>query len=207
MAVITISRQYASGGAEIAKMVADRLGWTLIDGEFVDRVAERVGLPPEEIAIREERVPSLLERLGKTLAVSSPEAFLTAADYTADDPQPAEEIVRMTNAVIKEAAEHGDVVLVGRGAQAYLASRDDAVHVRIVAPMEDRIRAAQERLDVSVKEAERTVNAIDRDRKAYVHTHYQRDWEDAANYHMIINSSRMSNEDVVDLIVQAAKKT
>ncbi|MCH7475728.1 MAG: cytidylate kinase-like family protein [Gemmatimonadetes bacterium] len=206
MAVITISRQYASGGAEIARMVADRLGWTLIDGEFVDRVAERVGLPPEEIAIREERVPSLLERLGKTLAVSSPEAFLTAADYTADDPQPAEEIVQMTNAVIKEAAEHGDVVLVGRGAQAYLASRDDAVHVRIVAPMEDRIRAAQERLDVSAKEAERTVNAIDHDRKAYVHTHYQRDWEDAANYHMIINSSRMSNEHVVDLIVQAAKK-
>ncbi len=207
MAVITISRQYASGGAEIAKMVADRLGWTLIDGEFVDRVAERVGLPPEEIAIREERVPSLLERLGKTLAVSSPEAFLTVADYTADDPQPAEEIVRMTNAVIKEAAEHGDVVLVGRGAQAYLASRDDAVHVRIVAPLEDRIRAAQDRLDVSGKEAERTVNAIDRDRKAYVHTHYQRDWEDAANYHMVINSSRMSNEDVVDLIVQAAEKT
>ncbi len=207
MAVITISRQYASGGAEIAKMVADRLGWTLIDREFVDRVADRVGLPPEEIAIREERVPSLLERLAKTLAVSSPEAFLTAADYTADDPQPAEEIVRMTNAVIKEAAEQGDVVLVGRGAQAYLASRDDAVHVRIVAPMEDRIRAAQERLDVSAKEAERTVNAIDHDRKAYVFTHYHRDWEDAANYHMVINSSRMSNEDVVDLIVQAAKKT
>ena len=206
MAVITISRQYASGGAKIARMVADRLGWTLIDGEFVDRVAERVGLPPEEIAIREERVPSLLERLGKTLAVSSPEAFLTAADYTADDPQPTEEIVQMTNAVIKEAAEHGDVVLVGRGAQAYLASRDDAVHVRIVAPMEDRIRVAQERLDVSAKEAERTVNAIDHDRKAYVPTNYQRDWEDAANYHMIINSSRMSNEHVVDLIVQAAKK-
>jgi cytidylate kinase len=78
--------------------------------------------------------------------------------------------------------------------------------VRIVAPIEDRIRAAQERLDVSAKEAERRVNAIDHDRMAYVRAHYQRDWEDAANYHLVINSSRMSNEDVVDLIVQAATK-
>lgn len=205
MAVITISRQFASGGAKIAKMVADRLGWTLIDKEFVDRVAERVGLPPEEIAIREERVPGLLERLAKTLAVSSPEAFLTAAEYTAENAQPAEEIVRMTNAVIKEAAEHGDVVLVGRGAQACLAQQHEVIHVRIVAPKDDRVRAAAERLKVSHKEAERTVDSKDHDRKAYVQAHYKRNWEDAANYHLVINSARLPSEVAVDLIVEAVK--
>ncbi len=205
MAVITISRQFASGGAKIAKMVADRLGWTLIDKEFVDRVAERVGLPPEEVAIREERVPSMLERLAKTLAVSSPEAFLTTAEYTADNAQPAEEIVRMTNAVIKEAAEHGDVVLVGRGAQACLAQQHGVIHVRIVAPKDYRVRAATERLKLSHKEAERTVNSIDQDRKAYVQAHYKRNWEDAANYHLVINSARLPNEVAVNLIVEAVK--
>ena len=205
MAVITISRQFASGGAKIAKMVADRLGWTLIDKEFVDRVAEGVGLPPEEVAIREERVPGMLERLAKTLAVSSPEAFLTTTEYTADNAQPAEEIVRMTNAVIGEAAEHGDVVLVGRGAQACLAQQHGVIHVRIVAPKDYRVRAATERLKLSHKEAERTVNSIDQDRKAYVQAHYKRNWEDAANYHLVINSARLPNEVAVNLIVEAVK--
>ena len=50
MRVITVSRQYGSGGSVIAKMVADRLDWTIVDNDFVDRVAERVGLPPEEVA-------------------------------------------------------------------------------------------------------------------------------------------------------------
>ena len=78
LAVITVSRQFASGGARIAERVAKLLGWTLVDHEFVDRVAERVGVPPEEVARREERVATLIERLAKTLAVSSPEVFLTA---------------------------------------------------------------------------------------------------------------------------------
>ena len=206
MAVITISRQFASSGSEIAKLVAERLGWTLIDSDFVDRVAERVGLPPEEVASREERVPSLMERLAKTLATSSPEAFLTTVEYAPDDAQAEENIVRMTNAVIHEAAEHGDVVLVGRGAQACLARRHDAVHVRIVAPRDIRVQAAEQRLGVSRKDAERTVDKVDHNRKAYVQAHYGRDWEDATNYHLVINSALMSLDDSADLIARAVKK-
>ena len=205
MAVITVSRQYASGGSSIAQMVAERLGWTIIDNEFVERVAQRVGLPPEEVARREERVPGLIERLAQTLTVSSPEVFLATGEYSPEGQAPEEDLVRMTEAVITEAAEHGDVVLVGRGAQACLSRREDALHVRIVAPREDRIRAAEERLNVSQKEAERTVDQTDRDRKEYVHTHYQRDWSDPANYHLVINSTRVSYEKAAELIVAAAK--
>src|SRR5438034_4300909 len=71
--VITITRQYASGGSEVARLVAVGLDWTVIDNEFVDQVAQRAGLPAEEVAQREERAPGLLERLARTLAVASPE--------------------------------------------------------------------------------------------------------------------------------------
>jgi hypothetical protein len=77
--VITVTRQYASGGAALAREVAEALGWTVIDNQFVDEVARRAGLPPAEVAGREERAPGLLERLARTLAVASPEMFITSA--------------------------------------------------------------------------------------------------------------------------------
>src|SRR5437879_4765631 len=77
--VITITRQYASGGSDIARLVAVGLDWTVIDNEFVDQVAQRAGLSAAEVAQREERAPGLLERLARTLAVASPEMFISSA--------------------------------------------------------------------------------------------------------------------------------
>ncbi len=187
-------------------MVAEKLGWMLVDNEFVERVAERVGLPPEEVARREERVASFIERLATTLAVSSPELFLASSDISPEASRSSDDIVRMTEAVIQETADHGNVVLVGRGSQSKLDHRNDTLHVRIVAPRDDRIRTSCERLGVDGKEAERIVDRRDTARKDYVQIHYQRDLDDAANYHLVINSALVSYEGAVDLIVEAAKK-
>ena len=206
MGIITVSRQYASGGSVIAKMVTERLGWTIIDNEFVDRVAERVGLPPEEVAQREERVASLIERLAITLAVSSPALLHATSAISPESRQSTDDVVRMPEAVIQEAADHGNVVLVGRGSQAKLDHRDDTLHARIVAPRDTRIRAACKRLSVETKEAERIVDTRDNERRDYVRTHYQRDWDDAANYHIVVNSALVSYEGAANLIVAAAEK-
>ena len=77
--VITFTRQYASGGSDIARLVAAALDWTVIDNEFVDEVARRAGVPAADVALQDERAPGLLERLARTLAVASPEMFMTAA--------------------------------------------------------------------------------------------------------------------------------
>src|SRR5256885_16988827 len=77
--VITVTRQYASGGSDVAHRVAVALGWTVIDNEFVDQVAERAGLPAAEVAQREERAPGLLERLGRPPAAPPPPMVLTQA--------------------------------------------------------------------------------------------------------------------------------
>src|SRR5207247_7316179 len=80
--VITITRQYASGGSEVARLVAGELGWDVIDNEFVDEVARRAGLPPDAVAQREERGPGLLERLAGTLAGGSPVMFIATTGVT-----------------------------------------------------------------------------------------------------------------------------
>src|SRR2546430_14498813 len=77
--VITVTRQYASGGSEVARLVAVALDWTVIDNEFVDQVAQRAGLPPAEVAQLEERAPGLLERLAPTPALPPPQMVLAPA--------------------------------------------------------------------------------------------------------------------------------
>jgi cytidylate kinase len=205
MAVITISRQFGAGGSDIAKLVAKRLGWTLIDNEFVDRVAERAGCTAEEVQQQEERVPTLIERLARALTVSAPEMFAAAADPQVTLP-PEDRLVRITEAVIAEAVQQGDVVMVGRGAQSYLAKREQTLHVLVAGPRDLRIAEAIRRLGGTGDEAAKRVDEADQGRRRYVRTHYDRDWDDPAGYDLVVNTGRFSYEMAADLIVEAARK-
>ncbi len=206
MPVITISRQFASGGSDIARLIQEHLGWQLVDNEFVDRVAEQADLTPSEVAAREERVPSLIERIARALAVSSPEVFVATGAPPAPRFDREVDLVRATEAVIGQTVrEEPNLILVGRGAQAALAQREDALHVFIVGPREVRIAAAARRLGVDPDEAEDTVDRTDEGRRQYVKTYYDRDWDDAAGYHLVINTGVFSYQQAADLVAEAAR--
>src|SRR5690348_1817219 len=108
--LVTISRMYGSGGSEVAQRVASALGWELIDNEFVDKVAERLGMAPSVVAEHEERVPSLGERIVKALSLSAPETARTTAELPAVSTEEA--IVDVTRRVIDDAVRGGNAVLV-----------------------------------------------------------------------------------------------
>src|SRR5881394_693652 len=192
--VITITRQYASGGAAVARQVAAALAWTVIDNEFVDEVAEH-----------EERAPGLLERLARTLAVASPELFITSEAVPRAE-QDETTIVKVTERIIAEAAAHGRVVLVGRGAQALLAQRPDALHVYVVASKPWRVRLAVERLGVDPANAEKMVDDTDRRRDQYVRTYYGRHRPDVVNYDVVVNTERLGIEGAAPLVVTEARR-
>ena len=204
--LITVTRQYASGGSDIARLVAKALGWTLIDNEFVDQVARLAGLPAEEVAQREERAPGLLERLASTLAVASAEMFIsTAGSPPAVDADEAT-IIKMTERVIAEAAAEGRVVLVGRGAQALLALRGNALHVYVVAGRPWRRKLAVERLDVDPANVDRVVDETDKQRDQYVKSHYGRDRQDLTTYDLVLNAERLGFEGAAALVVAEARR-
>ena len=203
--VITITRQYASGGSEIARLVARALGWTVIDNEFVDEVARRAGLSAAEVAQREERAPGLLERLARTLAIGSPEMFMATAGVPRVEADEAT-IVKMTERVIAEAAAHGRVVLVGRGAQALLAQRPDALHVYVVASKPWRLKLAVERLGVDAAAADRIVDETDHQRDLYVKSYYGRARQDPVHYDMVLNAERLGFDGAAALIVAEARR-
>src|SRR6184192_2357100 len=203
--VIASTGQYASGGAAVAQQVAAALAWTVIDNEFVDEVARRAGLAPATVAEHEERAPGLLERLARTLAVASPEMFITT-DAVPQAEQDETTIVKLTERIIAEAAAHGRVVLVGRGAQGLLAQRPDALHVYVVASKPWRIRLAVERLGVDPADAEKVVDDTDRGRDQYVRTYYGRHRQDVVNYDLVVNTERLGIEGAVALVVAEARR-
>ena len=203
--VITLTRQYGSGGSDIAQLVARALGWTVIDNQFVDEVARRAGLPSDEVAQREERAPGLLERLARTLAVASPELFITTAAVPRVEEDEAT-IVQLTERIIREAASEGRAVLVGRGAQALLAQRPDALHVYVVASKPWRMKLAVERLGVEPGSVEQVVDDTDRRRDQYVRTYYRRHRQDPAIYDLVVNAERLGFEGAAGVVVAAAQR-
>jgi cytidylate kinase len=110
--------------------------------------------------------------------------------------------------VIAEAAAHGRVVLVGRGAHAFLGAARDAatsLHAYVVAPREARVRTASERLGVSAAEAAKTVDEIDHAREHYLERYYGRRRDDAATYHLVVNTAWLGYEGAAELIAELAR--
>ena len=204
MPIVTVSRQYGSGGSEVAERVARAMGWKLYDNAVVDEVAARLRMTPSEVSAREERVPSLVERMASAMALGAPEVMPVVGDLAA---VPSEErVVMMTRRVIEEAVQAGPVVLVGRGAQAMLAKRTDALHVYCYAPLEDLVRYAVEKLAVPVGEAHKRVTESNHQREAFVRRHWKREWRDVANYDLCVNTASLGVDGAAELVVEVARK-
>jgi CMP/dCMP kinase len=201
MPIITISRQFGSGGSEVAERTAKLLGWELLDNEVVDAVASRLGLSIEEVKAREERAPSLVERLSSALAMGSQEWANPAGALRPSD----EEMLDVTKHVVEEAISRGPVVIVGRGAQSMLSSREDALHVFCYAPRKALIARCMERDKVGAEAAARIVDETNRRRKEWVKLHFNREWPAHEDYHLALNTGWLGIEGAAQLIVQAAK--
>lgn len=204
MSIITVSRQYGSGGSVLAARVADALGWPLLDNAFVDAVAAGAGVSPADVAAREERVPSLTERLLGALALGSPEIMPTLMEAAL--PLSEDRLLAVTCEVIQQAAARGPVVIVGRGAQAVLARREDAMHVYCCAPRAALIARAAARMGLDEAQAGRLVDERNAQRAQYVNTHFGRRWSEPENYDLCVNTSALGLTGAGDLVIAAARQ-
>ena len=204
MPIVTISRQYGSGGSEVAERVALALGWQLYDNAVVDEVAARLGISPAEVSAREERMPSLSERLASALWLAAPEVMPTVGDAAL--PPSEERIVEVTGRVMQEAVQAGPAVIVGRGAQCLLATRSDAIHVFCYAPLEALAAYAVTNLGVNPDEARKTVVEMDARREEYVKRHWKREWRDLANYHLCVNTAWLGLDGAAELVTRMARE-
>src|SRR5262245_15040073 len=134
--IITVDREFGSGAAGIARMLAERLGWTLWDQRLTSEIARLAQCEHAQVAKREERMDPLYYRLLKSFLRGSFEGSLNVHRLQLLD---ADVIVRLTKQIVDAAANAGNCVIVGRGAAFFLENRADAFHVFVYAPYEDKV--------------------------------------------------------------------
>ena len=204
MRAITISREYGSGGGEIATRLARHLGWQLIDHEIVERVASEMGTSIEEAKAHDERTEGILARVFKNLqflepaymAGASPEAFL----------RNEETYLKTVSRIVHAAAAQGHVVIVGRGSQVLLAQQRDVLHVRIIAPFEKRVVYVMKREGIDQAAAESRIKMKDHDRMKHLETAFHRKPEDAHLYDIILSTSFLDLDSAVEIISLALQQ-
>lgn len=201
---ITISRQFAAGGSQVAERVARTLQWKVVDDVFVREIAARTGFSFEQIEGLEERVPSFMERFAQSAALSSPENVLVSPSWT--DRPDAMKLARVTRDVIEELGREDRVVLVGRAAAAVLASEVNAIHVRLVAGIDYRVQQAIGRLGFSEADARAHLEETDHNRERYHAELFDRNWNDPVNYHCVLNTEALGVEGASEIIVDRARR-
>jgi CMP/dCMP kinase len=212
MAIITISRQYGSGGREIAARLCDLLGYRYFDKDLMAEVAHEAGLSPQEIVDFPEdqhRVSSFLDRL-----LRRPQVVFQARSWTEDKSgtrthavteMDATQSITMVRSLIQAACNLGDVVIVGRGGQVVLKDQPGVLHVRIQAPLEERVQRVSQREGL-IREAAQD-HIVERDRAAedYLRTFYSVDWADSTLYHLVLNTGLWTVETAAKIIVDALR--
>ncbi|UCC87184.1 MAG: cytidylate kinase-like family protein [Anaerolineales bacterium] len=181
MGAITISRQMGSRGDELALQVAQRLGWRRVCRDLINQAALAAGVP--QVALAE------IDELG----------FLGLRPSTKEWQAYQSQVKR----IIRDLADQGDVVIVGRGSQMVLRGRPDVLHVRVVAPFEARVAQLQEERQVSAESACACLEASDKARTRYLRRSHAARLNDPTLYHLTLNTGFLSLSQAVDLIIQA----
>lgn len=182
--ILTLERQYASGGRAVGKAVADALGVPCYNREILEYAAERSGQTPEHL----ER----LEEMANTGLISSLQAAyarLARGERAALPPEGALLIAEAE--VIRELADEGPCVLIGRSAGCILRDRTDVLRAFLYADEEARIRRAVDEYGHDENEAPTVLRYFDRRRANFYNANYSLKWEDKAGYHLCLDTGRL----------------
>jgi cytidylate kinase len=198
--IVTIEREYGSGGGEIAQLLATRLGWKLWDQLLTEEIAKLAGCAKNVVEGREEKNDPLYYRLFKSFLRGSYEGSLNAHKLGVVD---SESILKFTERVVQHAAETGNSVMVGRGSQHFLRDRNDTLRIFLYAPRENKVRRLIAR-GKSEKEAHELVDSVDRERHDFIQKYFHVEWPDRAIYHAMLNTA-LGDTAVVELILEFMK--
>jgi len=230
MVAITVSREFGSGGTRIARDVADRLSARLLDREIIEMGFQLAGIPVTESPqapsqkpmLQEKEVPGLAQRIVDAITGPIAAGLQPWPRYSVPEPEavgeedsllrgllPSDEAyVSLLRVVFDETLkEQGSVVITGRGGQCILSDHTDAFHVHVTATLPDRIRSVAELRDIDELQAADLVHRYDEERARYIRRYFSADWLNPSLYHMTLNTSRLTHDQAVQLVLQGVTFT
>src|SRR6516162_8366691 len=196
--ILTIDREYGSGGAVIAEKVAARLGWKLWDQRLTDEIARRLDCDGHDVEHHQEKRDPAFYRLLKSFMRGSFEGSLNARRLKMVDTECVREVVLQ---ILPEIAQEGNCVIVGRGSAYFLGTRPDAFHVFVYSPFEERVRRLRS-TGKSEKEATELAETVDVERADFIKRYYDIEWPDRHRFHLMVNSG-MGEDIAVETILDA----
>lgn len=185
--VLTVSREYGSGGVFVARRAAEELGWKLLDSALIEAIVEKANVDPAVAKRYDEKVDPWLHRVSRKALWHG--AFEGVGELGETDVFDAQTMAILTRRVIEEAAGLGGCVIVGRGGQCLLADHPNTFHIFIHAPRSFRLKLLHERLGERA-DMERIMEATDHERADYIRLHYDRDVYDRHLYDLMLNTRR-----------------
>lgn len=196
--VITVGRQYGSGGREIGTLLAQKLGVAYYDDLLLKKAAEESGLAEALFHSFDERPKSFLYSIA-----------LDPYSFTMNHVTPRgsieQQVYLATYDTIKKLADQGPCVLIGRCADYALKDRDDVINLFITAPLENRIKRVAARNGITEEEARERIRKTDKSRASYYNYYSSKDWGDAKSYDLCIDSSLLGIDGTVELLETLVK--
>lgn len=183
MAIITISREMGTGAYAIAKELAKRLKYTLIDRVKIEEMASQYGLTTEILERVDEKPPSYRTAEDRLQA-----AYLTTMEL-----------------ILLDCAKKGNVILYGRGAQDLIKGMENVLKVRFVAPFEDRVEKFAEREWIDPELARDLIRKSDHQLGGFIHFYFNRNWNDPMAYDILFNTSHLTQSAMVECVIAAVK--
>jgi len=198
--IITVEREYGSGGGEVAQLLSERLGWKLWDHLLTEEIARLADCPKAVVEVREERNDPLYYRLFKSFLRGSYEGSINAYKLKLVD---SETILKLTERVVRHAAGKGNCVIVGRGSQHFLEDNPETLRVFLYAAREDKVRRVMAG-GKTEREALELVDTVDHDRIDFIQRYFGVEWPTRSLFHIMLNTS-LGEAIVVQTILQFMK--
>jgi len=197
MAVITISRQFGSGGLTLGKMIAEKLNYPFADREIIQMVAKEANVSPQWVENVEKEAGTKLSRiLSKMVSQKWVDRVLADERGYIDEQIYLDYLVL----IIAKIADEGDVVILGRGSQYILNDHPDAYHILLIDEKENRVNFMMENYNLTKKKALQIVNFEDRRRVSLYKKLGKIDYDNPTLYHLVLNMGRIDIKTALGLV-------
>ncbi|MEZ4526306.1 MAG: cytidylate kinase-like family protein [Desulfobacterales bacterium] len=203
MAVITISRQFGAGGRTLGKLLAKKMGYTLVDEDIIQKVADRVNVSKDCVkSIEEEAGGKLLKFMSGLVAKNYIERILGGDKGFIDE----KIYVDALREIITQTAAEDNVVIVGRGGQYILQDYPGAFHILLIAKKEDRLKFMEKNYRLSRPEAEKVVDVYEKRRINLYRSFGKQDYDMPDLYHIVLNMSRLDMDTAEELVTRMVSR-